>query len=83
MKKYINWKLLLKLVYKYREEAEKCLDSKIYLAGLVSVRATLETLLQSRFLLELFEWSEEELKECNIVINGNKIEYPQCLILKL
>jgi len=82
MKKYINWELLLKLVHKYRDEAEKCLDSEIYLAGLVSVRAALESLLQSRFLLELFEWSEEELKKYNIVISNNRIEIPSMPNLK-
>jgi len=32
-------------------------------AGLVSVRAALETVFTARYLLELFEWSEEELSE--------------------
>ena len=55
----VNWSLLLKLVQKYKKEAEICLESKAYYAGLVSLRAALETILIARFLLELFDWSKK------------------------
>ena len=75
MKKHINWDLLLKLVQKYRNEAEICLNSKAYFAGLVSVRAALETILIARFLLELFDWSENDLQKYDITItNDSEIE---------
>ena len=73
----INWDLLVKLIEKFRDEAERCLDRGIYLAGLVLVRAALEAALQSRFLLELYSWPKKRLKKYNITINGNKIKrYP-------
>ena len=59
----IFWEILLKLADRYRSEAEQCLVSGSYVAGLVSVRAALETVFTARYLLELFEWSEEELSE--------------------
>ena len=52
---------MLELANRYRNEAEQCLASESYIAGLVSVRAALEAALVARYLLELFEWSEEEL----------------------
>ena len=72
----INWDLLVKLIEKFRDEAERCLDRGIYLAGLVLVRAALEAALQSRFLLELYSWPKKRLKKYNITINGNKIKVP-------
>ena len=73
IKRRFNWNLLLKLVHKYQADAEKCLDSEAYFAGLVSVRAALETMLLARFFLELFDWSEEELREYEIAIEGEII----------
>ncbi|OAG28296.1 hypothetical protein [Thermodesulfatator autotrophicus] len=66
---------MLKLVQKYRNEAEICLNSKAYFAGLVSTRAALETILMARFLLELFDWSEKDLKKYNITITDDNEIY--------
>jgi len=59
----IFWDILLKLADRYRSEAEQCLVSGSYLAGLVCVRAALETVFIARYLLELFNRSEKELNE--------------------
>lgn len=65
----LYWNLLLKMFNKYRDAAEKSLGSGSYIAGLVLVRAALETLLKASFVIDLFDWSDEELKEYGIKIN--------------
>jgi len=77
-----NWNLLLRLVHKYQSDAEKCLESGAYFAGLVSVRAALETLLISRFLLEVLDWSESELEGCGITVKNELIEVKGLVTLK-
>ncbi len=69
MKYRINWNIFLRLINKYKTEAEKCLDCGLYLAGCVCVRATLETALESRYLIELWNFSEDELEEYDIEVN--------------
>jgi len=64
----IVWNVLLKLANKYRKEAETCLEVGACYAALVSIRAALEAALLARFLLECFNFSEEELKEIGIKI---------------
>ena len=68
----VNWFLLSKLSQKYEDEAKICLSSKAYYAGLVSVRAALETILIARFLLELFDWSKEDLNKYKITISNDE-----------
>lgn len=62
-RKRFNWNVLLRLVDKYRDDVERCLDAGAYFAGLVSVRAALETVLYARFLFELFDCDPAELKK--------------------
>jgi len=64
--KRLNWKLLLKLVEKYKDEAELCLNFGAYYAGLVCMRAALEAILYARFLCEL-----------NIKITDNTVKIPE------
>jgi hypothetical protein len=73
----LNWELLLKLTGRYRKDAERCLKSGAYFAGLVSVRAALEAILYARFLLELFDMPAKERKELGIKVKGNFIEIPE------
>ncbi len=72
-----NWNLLLKLVDKYRTDAEKCLESGAYFAGLAAVRAALETMLFARFLLEMFGQSDEYLSKHGVVVKNDIIEVPE------
>lgn len=72
----------MKLVHKYRADAEKCLDSGAYFAGLVSIRAALETILISRFLLEVLEWPDRDLMEYGISVQGDIVEVPEDVKLK-
>lgn len=72
MERPVFWGTLLKLANRYRCEAEQCLASESYFAGLVSVRAALEAVLIARYLLELFDWSEEELSEYGLRIDETK-----------
>jgi len=73
-KERFNWNLLLELVGKYREDANRCMNVGAYFAGLVSVRAALETLLYARFLLELFDEEPAELQKYGVKITGAIIE---------
>jgi len=73
-RKRFNWNSLLKLGDKYRTDAEKCLRSRAYFAGLVAVRAALETMLIARFLLEVMEWSTKKRKQFGITVRHNVIE---------
>ena len=71
----INWDVLLKLINKYKNEAEICLETGAYYAALVSIRAALEATLLVRLFLEFFDFPEEMLEECNIkVIDDITIE---------
>ncbi len=76
-RKRFNWNLLIKLVHKYRADAEKCLDSGAYFAGLVSVRAVLETMFIARFLLEMLDWPTKDLKKYGITVKDDIIEVPE------
>jgi len=71
-----NFNLLERLTEKYEVDARRCLKSRAYFGGLVCVRAALETMLLARFLLELFEWCEHELKQYGITVDeeGGVIE---------
>ena len=73
-KSKINFNVLVKLIDKYRTDAEICLEAGAYFAGLVSVRAALESMLLSRFLLELYEWEPEELNKYEITMQEDLIE---------
>jgi len=72
MERPIFWGTLLKLVNKYRTEAEQCLASGSYFAGLVSVRAALEAVLVARYLLHLYDCSEGELSKYGLRIDKTK-----------
>jgi len=71
-----SWNLLLKLIDKYRADAEKCLKHGAYFAGLVSVRAALETMLLARFLVEMFEQSDEYLSKHGVIVEDDIIKVP-------
>lgn len=75
-RKRFNWKLLIKLVNRYRADAEKCLEIGAYFAGLVSVRAALETMLIARFTLELLDEPQVELDEYGITVENDIVEIP-------
>ncbi|MEM3434243.1 MAG: hypothetical protein QXP27_08735 [Candidatus Methanomethyliaceae archaeon] len=64
---------LLELMDRYRSEAERCLHSGCYIAGLVCVRAVLEAVLTARYTLELFDWTEEELSEYDFGVDHEQL----------
>ena len=76
-KKRLNLRVLLKLAEKYRLEAEKCLEARAYLAGLVSVRAALEAMLYSRLLVGILDWSAKELRKFGITVRNEVVELPE------
>ena len=80
-KRRFNWNLLWKLVDKYHENAKRSLRAGAYYAGLVSVRAALETMLYARFLMEPLDWNTEELDDYGITVEGDMIEVPEDLRL--
>jgi len=69
MKHNIHWDIFLRLINKYRTEAERCLDRGLYLAGFACVRGALETAVASRYLIELWDLSKEDLAEYGIQLN--------------
>ena len=82
MKASFNFELLRRVIHKYQEDAERCLQSRAYFAGLVAVRAALETALILRLLLELYDFSDIELRKCGLEVAGDTIKLPGKLNLK-
>jgi hypothetical protein len=72
-KKIMNFDVLLKLCEKYREDAEKCLEVGAIFAGLVSVRAALETIIYLRIHLGLSDLNDKEYSDLGIKKNNNEI----------
>ena len=69
MKHRIQWDTFLRLIDRYRTEAERCLEYGVYLAGFACVRAALEATLAARYLVELWEFSETDLSSYGIEIH--------------
>ena len=69
MKHTVQWDIFLRLINNYRTEAHRCLDCGVYLAGFTCVRAALETAITSRYLLELWEFNDDDLKKYGIQVN--------------
>ena len=79
----IEWNCLLRLANKYRRDAEKCLEHKAYFAGLVALRAALETILIARLLLIIWDVAtddeafNEEVRKSGIEITYDAMVVPE------
>lgn len=70
--KRLYFDILTRLAETYRKNAELCLEVGGYFAGLTSVRAALEVILYSRFLVGLLDLPPEELQALKVRISDSE-----------
>ncbi|RMD65434.1 hypothetical protein D6833_03010 [Candidatus Parcubacteria bacterium] len=62
---------LIRVANRYQKDAELCLETGAYFAGMAAVRAALETMLYLRVLAGLMDLAPEELQEIDVNVSNS------------